>query len=63
LRLKPSLCDTSLRRIVALVIARLLIPQVGVLIAGLWGMAWGAVSALAVEGRDVFFGAPGQKRW
>lgn len=54
MRLKPSLSDTSLRRIVALVIALLLIHQVGVLIAGLWGMAWGAVSALVVAGVTFF---------
>lgn len=54
MQLKPGLSDTNLRRIVALVIAMLLIHQVGVLIAGLWGMAWGAVSALLVAGVTFF---------
>lgn len=54
MQLKPRLSDTSLRRIVALVIALLLIHQVGVLIAGLWGVAWGAVSALVVAGVTFF---------
>ncbi|MFZ0106189.1 MAG: hypothetical protein WAK92_04950 [Thiobacillus sp.] len=54
MQLKPSLSDTSLRRILALVIALLLIHQVGVLIASLWGMAWGAVSALVVAGVTFF---------
>ena len=54
MQLKPSLSDTSLRRIVALAIALLLIHQVGMLIAGLWGMAWGAVSALVVAGVTLF---------
>ena len=31
-------------------IALLLIHQIGALMAGLWGMAWGAVSALVVAG-------------
>jgi hypothetical protein len=48
--LKPSLSDTSLRRIVALAIALLLVHQIGVLIASLWGVAWGALSALVVAG-------------
>ena len=54
MRLKPSLSDTGLRRIVALVIALLLIHQLGVLIAGVWGVAWGAVSALLVAGVTFF---------
>lgn len=54
MQLKPRLSDTGLRRILALVIALLLIHQAGVLIAGLWGMAWGAVSALVVAGVTFF---------
>lgn len=54
MQLKPRLSDASLRRILALVIALLLIHQAGVLIAGLWGMAWGAVSALVVAGVTFF---------
>jgi hypothetical protein len=42
--------DTILRRIVALVIALLLVYQVGALITGLFGMAWGVLSALVVAG-------------
>ncbi|MBL0141058.1 MAG: hypothetical protein IPP91_03095 [Betaproteobacteria bacterium] len=40
--------DKTLRYLVATVIALLLIHQVGTLIAGAFGAAWGALSALAV---------------
>lgn len=46
--------DASLRRIVALVIALLLVYQMGALITGLFGMAWGLVSALVVAGVTFF---------
>ena len=46
--------DTTLRRIVALVIALLLVYQMGALIASLFGMAWGVVSALVVAGVTFF---------
>jgi hypothetical protein len=40
--------DTSLRRLVALAIALLLVYQMGVIITGLFGMVWGILSALVV---------------
>ncbi len=40
--------DKALRYIIAAVIALLLVFQIGHLIADLFGMAWGAVSAVAV---------------
>ncbi len=40
--------DTTLRYIVASVIALLLVFQIGSLISGLFGIAWGAVSAVVV---------------
>ena len=46
--------DITLRRIVALVIAMLLVYQMGALITGLFGMAWGVVSALVVAGVTFF---------
>jgi hypothetical protein len=46
--------DTILRRIVALVIALLLVYQVGALVTGLFGMAWGVLSALVVAGVTLF---------
>ena len=46
--------DTTLRRIVALVIAMLLVYQMGAIITGLFGMAWGVVSALVVAGVTFF---------
>jgi hypothetical protein len=46
--------DASLRRIVALVIALLLVYQMGALITGLFGMAWGFFSALVVAGVTFF---------
>lgn len=54
MQVKPRLSDSNLRRIIALVIALLLIHQIGVLMAGLWGIAWGAVSALVVAGVTFF---------
>lgn len=54
MQVKPHLSDSNLRRIIALVIALLLIHQIGVLMAGLWGIAWGAVSALVVAGVTFF---------
>jgi hypothetical protein len=46
--------DKTLRRIVATVIAMLLVFQIGSLISSLFGMAWGAVSALVVAGVSFF---------
>lgn len=46
--------DMALRRIVALVIALLLVYQMGALITGLFGMAWGLVSGLVVAGVTFF---------
>ena len=46
--------DKTLRRIVATVIAMLLIFQIGSLISSLFGMAWGAVSAVVVAGVSFF---------
>ncbi len=46
--------DSTLRRIVALVIALLLVYQMGALITGLFGMAWGLFSALVVAGVTFF---------
>jgi hypothetical protein len=46
--------DKTLRRIVATVIAMLLIFQIGTLISSLFGMAWGAVSAVVVAGVSFF---------
>jgi hypothetical protein len=40
--------DTSLRRIIALAIALLLIYQMGAIVTGLFGMVWGVLSALLV---------------
>jgi hypothetical protein len=48
------LTDKTLRRIVATVIAMLLIFQIGSLISNLFGMAWGVVSALVVAGVSFF---------
>ena len=46
--------DKTLSRIVAIVIALLLIFQIGTLISSLFGMAWGAVSAVVVAGVSFF---------
>ena len=46
--------DKTLRRIVAIVIAMLLIFQIGTLISSLFGIAWGAVSAVVVAGVSFF---------
>lgn len=46
--------DKTLSRIVTVVIAMLLIFQIGSMISGLFGMAWGAVSALVVAGVSFF---------
>ncbi len=48
--------DRALRYIIAAVIALLLVYQIGHLIAGLFGTAWGALSAVAV-GAVSFFSA------
>ena len=40
--------DKTLRYIIALAIAMLLIFQIGSLIAGIFGMAWGVISAVVV---------------
>ncbi len=40
--------DKTLRQLITVVIALLLVAQIGGVIAGLFGMAWGAVSALVV---------------
>jgi hypothetical protein len=46
--------DTSLRRIIVLVIALLLVYQMGALITGLFGMIWGILSALVVAAVTFF---------
>jgi hypothetical protein len=46
--LGATMSDKTLRYIIALAIAMLLIFQIGSLIAGIFGMAWGAVSAVVV---------------
>ncbi len=46
--------DTNLRRLVALVIALLLVYQMGAIITGLFGMVWGLVSALVVAAVTFF---------
>jgi hypothetical protein len=46
--------DKTLRYIIALAIAMLLIFQIGSLIAGIFGMAWGAVSAVVVAAVSFF---------
>lgn len=46
--------DKSLRQLVALTIALLLIYQVGGLISGLFGMVWGGLSALVVAAVSFF---------
>ena len=42
--------DKTLRQIIAVVIASLLVFQIGALIAGLMGLTWGIVSAVVVAG-------------
>lgn len=46
--------DKTLSRILATVIAMLLIFQIGSLISSLFGMAWGALSAVVVAGVSFF---------
>jgi hypothetical protein len=46
--------DLTLRRIIATVIALLLVFQIGSLISGIFGLAWGAVSAVVVAGVSFF---------
>jgi glucan phosphoethanolaminetransferase (alkaline phosphatase superfamily) len=46
--------DKTLSRIIATVIAMLLIFQIGSLISSLFGIAWGAVSAVVVAGVSFF---------
>lgn len=46
--------DKTLRQIVAVVIALLLIFQIGTLIASLLGMVWGLLSAVVVAGVSYF---------
>jgi hypothetical protein len=46
--------DTTLKRIIALVIALLLIHQIGTLISGLFGMVWGMLSVVVVAGVSFF---------
>jgi len=46
--------DATLRRLVALSIALLLVYQMGALITGLFGMVWGLLSALVVAGVTFF---------
>ncbi len=46
--------DKTLRIIIALAIAMLLIFQIGSLISGIFGMAWGAVSAVVVAAVSFF---------
>ena len=40
--------DKTLRQLITMVIALLLVAQIAGVISGLFGMAWGAVSALVV---------------
>ena len=44
----PRMSDKTLRYIIASVIAMLLIFQIGTLISSIFGMAWGALSAVVV---------------
>jgi len=46
--------DKTLRYIIALAIAMLLIFQIGTLISGFFGMVWGAVSAIVVAAVSFF---------
>lgn len=46
--------DKTLKYIVASVIAMLLVFQIGTLISGFFGMAWGVVSAVVVIGVSFF---------
>lgn len=46
--------DNTLKYIIATVIALLLVFQIGALIAGLLGMAWGIVAAVLVTGVSFF---------
>jgi hypothetical protein len=46
--------DKTLRNVIAAVIAMLLIFQIGTLISGLLGMAWGAVSAVVIVAVSFF---------
>ena len=46
--------DKTLRHLVASAIALLLIFQIGTLISGLFGMVWGALSAVVVAGVTFF---------
>lgn len=46
--------DRTLRYLVAATISLLLIFQIGTLIAGLFGMAWGAASAVVVAAVSLF---------
>jgi hypothetical protein len=46
--------DKTLRQILAVVIALLLIHQIGTLMSGLLGIAWGIVSAVVVAGVSYF---------
>ena len=46
--------DKTLRIIIAFAIAMLLIFQIGSLISGIFGMAWGAVSAVVVAAVSFF---------
>jgi hypothetical protein len=46
--------DKTLRQLVALTIALLLIHQIGGLISGLFGMVWGSLSALVVAAVSFF---------
>jgi len=46
--------DNTLRYIIALAIAMLLIFQIGTLISGIFGMVWGAVAAIVVAAVSFF---------
>lgn len=46
--------DTTLRYLIAAVIVMLLVFQIGSLIAGLFGVAWGGVSAVVVAAVSFF---------
>lgn len=49
-----GMSDKTLRYIIALAIAMLLIFQIGTLIAGIFGVFWGTVSAIVVAAVSFF---------
>lgn len=47
-KMENRMSNNALRHMIAAVIAMLLIHQVGILVMGIFGMAWGAFSAVVV---------------